>query len=339
MFTSFTKINFTPIMNNYNFENRKSSIPMQKDVFIKQHTFAPSFGSAIPSTEIMNCCDVALLKLSKAKSTEDLITITKDIFYTRLRGILYPTNKNGKLRKKIPDVLRKFRHEITAKTVLLSTSIKSKNDFINLINDVCSEAEISSKGMLGCQKDEIIKRINTVKDTTNMWVELESWTEKPSIPIATFLNRIKKLMDCSGTTSTKIEGKDLLKGKRVRNPLKIYYMFSQPILNAQKYGEGKPFKVKIKKGQKPGLYYFYVINEHTRPIPDDEIDKILKGRGYRARNTKNIQGTGQGFSDVIKLLKFYYKDELLQTIHKGKSEGVSVRIPFRIDEKKNEISI
>ncbi len=130
-----------------------------------------------------------------------------------------------------------------------------------------------------------------------------------------------------------LEGLELLKGKQIENPLQFYTYVSQPLGNAVKYGNNKPFKIKIEELWQEGkkVYYASFINPDTKPIPDDEIDKISGGWGYRGKNATeaHVVGIGKGFTNIVKILQENgYERDIPNLIEKGREKGVNVRIPL-----------
>lgn len=134
-----------------------------------------------------------------------------------------------------------------------------------------------------------------------------------------------------------IIGLELLKGKILKNPDLFHFLMSQPLLNAIKYGDGKPFKIAIQEVEKDGkkLYYMLFINPDTTPIPDKEIVEILKGLGYRGKDVleKGVKGSGFGIRRMIKELRWNgYEQDIENLIERGREakgeKGVCVRVPI-----------
>lgn len=247
--------------------------------------------------------------------------------------------------------LNKLLSEQKTKIKSASKAIKKSLEFLRIPQKFStffeklkhkSPPDIPPQKLLSYQKKQIKSAIKAVKKCCQNWSILEKWASNPdeSIPMKNFLKVLKKtLIRAEIGNNAKFQGLDVFRGPlfdcdgpKVQNPFQLYNLISQPILNADKYGDGKPFSVifnKIGNGRKAS-YYLSVTNPETAVIPDEEIDIILEGTGHRAEKTKEeVKGTGFGFKEMIRILRENgYEKDIPNLIEKGREKGVCVNIPL-----------
>lgn len=327
-------INFKPITPNYNKGNIKSN-SLKEDAFVKQKNINPSFGgSIIPKEKIFKCCDKFIADIDKIEDAPTLME-SSNKFIDKIQEIL--DNSSPNISDESLDFLRFFRHGLInnfceTKGRVLSIHYKD-NAICKLYPETTCMTDIE---YLTYQKQELRKAvIDVIKERIDEGIhsEIQSKNNKKIVQANTVFDKLlnhKKRME---EIEFRITGRELLEGKKVKNPVDFYWFLQQPFLNAAKYSEGKSFKIVIEKIVKEGneRYYASFINPETKVIPDTEINKILKGNGYRASNAieSGIRGTGFGFISMIGTLKRNgYKQDIPNLIEKGREKGVCVRIPL-----------
>lgn len=271
---------------------------------LQKQKFDLSFG-AIPEKQIYKLCD-DLLEITKNTPNFNRISIVFDFYNTNFKPILYkPLGFNsfdGEER-----IIKTFRHG-------LDNMIQGK------------ERELKTK------ENGIQELVHEIKKFTKLYKDIEEWDIKNEIiPFQKVFEKLTQTSQSMKSQEISWIGKELLDDKKVQNPTQLYTLFEQPLLNAVKYSEEKPFEIVIEESLKNGkkIYYAKFINPETRPIPDDEIDKIIKGTGHRAAGTKEISGSGFGFQEIIRILKENgFEDDISNLIQKGREKGVCVRIPL-----------
>lgn len=287
------------------YTNERLENPLKKDIF--QLNTKPSFGSnptsIIPADEVFALCDDALKKI-EGNVNEEVIDKSIVELVERMKELI--CQKKPERSEVEKNVFSDFRHEIMNKMQLV----------------------LSSKGMDPVNqpqnKDKLIERINDIKVSTKVWGMLYEDGLRLS-DVLGYLRRLNKDYPIIWEKS------ELIYGKSTTDHLQLYSLLSQPLLNAIKYGEGKPVNVVIEEVEKGGKNRLFAsfINPETTPIPDVEIDKILAGRGHRAETTKDIYGTGFGFQEMIRILRETgHESDIPNLIERGREKGVCVRVPI-----------
>lgn len=286
---------------NVKFENN-----LTKDTF--QMSRNPSFGnnltSLIPKDEIFALCDKALKKIEGDVDEE---AIYKNIveLVDRVKELMYQEMPERSQIER--NVFSSFRHEIT--------------NYLQVVR--CIEALDPAENPQ--EKIKLVAGINDIKASAQLWrVLCEDGLKLTDFLYA--LKRLNKNYPIDWQDSGLIDGR-----KSITNNLQLYSLLSQPLLNAIKYGEGKPVKVVIEEVEKGGKKRLFasVINPETTPIPEAEIDKILEGRGHRAERTATIYGKGFGFTEMIRILKTTeHESDIPNLIERGREKGVCVRVPI-----------
>lgn len=304
-------------------ENNKIITTMKNDSFELSSKSNPSFG-AISRKEIFACCDKVLKDIEKVTDCDRLKAIADDFFFNKLKkhvdAIGDETSLHEHFHHELVNAYRNSRDIIVDRKIanIANSSIKNGTDY----------------QYLTFQKKEFKKAVDIIKSCTHRWSILERWDKQGvTVPFQDVLDLLKRMPPKSQYKNIQVEGLELLKGKNIENPLQFYTYVSQPLGNAIKYGENKPFKIKIEKVEQDGKNFYYAsfINPDTKPIPNDEIDKITKGDFYRGANAKDsdIDGEGRGFYNIVKILKDNgYESDIPNLIEKGRKQGVHVRIPL-----------
>jgi hypothetical protein len=282
----------------------------------KQQNFNLSF-QAIPQKSLNSLSEDMFINIKKAQ-TEEKITDLYFLFEDKLTQLIKGENRN-------------YIHELNNITMVPSMLVSDTEHIFqkSFYPEVTDEA-----GYLRFQKKTFLTLLDNIKKCTNRWFTLEKWQNPNTIvPFEDVFDLLKKMPQKSQYKNISIEGLELLKDKKIKNPAQFYTYVSQPLGNAIKYGENKPFKIKIEAIVENGKknYYASFINPETKPVSDLEIDKIIKGNSYRALSKKEskIYGTGHGFSNIIEILKENgYQKDIPNLIAKGRQKGVCVRIPL-----------
>lgn len=326
MITAISGLNLKRINPQNNSKTDFKTTPLKSDSFELQQKSNPSFGrSIVPRKAIFACCDRFSARMERTQSVDELRKLS-DRFIERLRKILY----NPKLQKE-PEFERYnyFKHDL----INVFTNEKLY-DLTKVEHDIILEkypevAEMPASKYLATYKQAFRDTVRMIK--SEIEYEKYEYDNSKIVNAKAIFGRLRKhrLKLCPFS----IEGLSLLKGKKVKKPVDLYYLLKQPFLNAQKYGERKPFRIVIEKAEVDGKdrYYALYINPETTPISDADIDKILEGNGYRISNDKitGIEGEGFGFGYIISTLrKKGYERDIPNLIQKGREKGVCVRIPI-----------
>lgn len=321
------------LQKNSNNKPMANTFSIEKDPFVSRvkciDEYKPSFTSKnlLPFSEILTCCDKFLSRMEKVEENSALKVIYKDLII-RIQN-LKPTKKVSKENKILWSI---FKHN------LINTWGASKGHQLSFSKIVTSKEfpetiPMSDTDYIAYQKESLTQLVTDIIKPATINTELLLKKNNKIVYVDTILNWLHKYNKI-GQMNFKIKGKKLLKDKKVKDPLNLYYVLSQPLLNAQKYSEGKPFKVIVEKVLQDDKekYYISFINPDTKPIPDDEIDKILVGDGHRASDAiqSGIKGSGFGFEFMLNTLigQGYRQQDLQSLIEKGRRRGVCVRVPI-----------
>ena len=299
----------------------------------KKNFNTPTFQGIIPQKQIKKLNQKYLKKIHNIHDEIVFFKVAEEYLRKHLLSII--ANK-PEHQKNDSDLLRLFRHELVnnigAKFQLdLNPELKDYAPLYNKNNSYIQHQHKSFRQIL-----------HTVKEMVGMWGKIESWKLQPSKNVS-FSNIIKTLQKAAkfGNSSnsqvsfiSQINSNDLIS----KNAFEQYNILSQIILNSIKYSEGKPVTVKFYKTPKhqalgEEVYTMTVTNHGTKPIKNEDIDKIIDGNGHRTGD-RNVDGTGLGYKEIISILRKHYgntKD--LNLIEKDRQSGVKVTVPFRLYEK------
>jgi hypothetical protein len=285
----------------YNFKSYTKTNFLPQDTFEMHKNSNLSFGSVIPKNKIFKCCDDLLKSVENFSESDDVTLQVNDFYHKKLLKLL---DIKLTVSEKEKERFRSFKH--------------------TLINIVATKINYEGK----VPKSELEYFVNDIKDYT------ESYEDSNKIVQATTIwNKLKKILKSMNSPAVSINNQNLLLDKKIKHPLQFNEFVSQPLLNAIKYSEEKPFKIifeEVSEGDNK-KYYASFINPETKPIPDEEIDEILKGDFYRSSNAKlsGIQGSGFGFWSIINTLRQNgCEHDIPNLIEKGREKGVCVRIPL-----------
>lgn len=326
-------------------------ISLPKDTFEIRQKSNPAFGSVIPENEILGISNQFLKDIKNISDIKKLRETSYKFFYKDLNKILnpdgFPDFEPLNFSKDDLVFFKNFRHElkniITNRALLVDESLSFSRE---IVQEDYPEI-VTDKQYLKHLKKALKGAVIDIKETINTWNLLEDWYKNPEkeVPFKDVLKLIKRIPKNKNLTPSWGE-LEILNDKQVKEPTVLYQLLSQPLLNAIKYGEGKPFQIKIEEVVSDGRkdYYALFINPETKPIPDAEIDKIIEGLGYRASNARKtkIIGSGLGFSELVPIVKkkaksvsfwddkkkAFYNEDLLNLIEKGREKGVCVRVPL-----------
>lgn len=287
--------------------------------------YKPSFGgnASLPFLEIEVLCDKLLAGINPAEDSSALSIVYMN-FTSQLKKIVPQKN----ISPEDEDLWATFWHNLTNALFISKTPVlfQSKRVSSTFYPEITNMSEIQ---FLAFQK-EALKNMATyqIKGAINEVKALQKNNYK-TLKIETLLNWLHRYSK-NLQAEFRFEGRKYINNLRTDKPKDSYYMLTQPILNAKKYGEGKPFRVIIGNTGK-NKYYMSFINPETRPIPDDEIDRIIEGKGYRSSGAlkSEIHGTGFGFEYIkYTLTKNGYSQDIQGLIQKGRDKGVCVRVPI-----------
>lgn len=280
----------------------------QQDSFQSQKS-NPSFTAVIQRKKIFKSCNAFLLGKKDLSDPLEIYDLIMNFYLKEHHGWIEPTKKLSETGNQIAltceHELGNFIMGKVAEIILSRNEAKMENVFIG------------------------------IKNCANKWSILEKWHDNPqkTASVNQVIAMLSKTVKNINQDNITLTGNELLENKNVKNPFQLYNLLSQPLLNAIKYGEDKPFEIAIEEAIKDGkkTYYASFINPENKPIPDNEIDKILEGNHYRASNAKEsqIKGTGFGFSEIIRILQENgYEQDIPNLIEKGRDTGVCVRVPL-----------
>lgn len=300
---------------NVNTENKDPSVICAKlcslpnDTFIKTKKSNVSFGH-IPQDETFKLCSELLENFKNPKKhLDDLLEVFKNTFI----NIAMNKPEDANLIEK-----KAWRHEI-----------------INIINNKgITILTLFDDGLLDTKFDKnmlVNELVDGVRKSTIRWNKTEYNINKTSNVKAVF-DDLKGLAKSLNSPAIEFRNLDMIEEKTLKNPDLAYTILSQPLLNAVKYGEGKPIQIAVETVENGGKssYCLSFTNTETKPISDEEIEKILEGKKYRSKSAKEsgIDGSGEGFSFIIDILKENNFHDITNLIEKGREKGVCVRIPL-----------
>lgn len=288
-----------------------------QDVFQPSKSY-PSFcglaKSIIPKKEIFSLCDSVIASLDSNSPQIDPNSLLT--YFQNQLGKILP-QKQAEAQKAEDQIYRVFRHEMNNLAEVISGKLFIMD--MHLSKGRTTEAENLRK--------EVIAAVDSLKENIKDWTQL--FNDSSLSNILGLLNKVNMSTKVTWKGVEKLDGKKVSKDKY----FDLYSLFSQPILNAIKYGEGMPVRVAIEEGKTASgakQLFASVTNPDTTPIPDAEIDKILQGKGHRADAIKDkIKGTGFGFQEMIRILKENgHESDIPDLIEKGREKGVCVRFPL-----------
>lgn len=299
-----------------------------------------TFGSNIPQDEIHKLSDTFLQKSENITSEISFFQMASEYFKTHLLSLIKGSSKD---KLDSGDLLRLFRHELI-NNVMAAFELNLNPDFKDFVEE--ENAHIEDFSYLKHQKKTFSELVATVKDMANLWSKIENWkfNKQQEVTFAEMLSTLKNAAKYGNSHNAHIEFKNNLDsdGLVTRNAFEQYDVLSQIVLNSLKYSEGKPVTITFTKTpehqiQGDNVFTMIAENHGTKPIKDEDIDKILEGKGHRS-NDRNINGTGVGYTEVVDILKHNYDNaEKFNLIEKGRKDGVRVIVPFKL-EKNNKIA-
>lgn len=282
------------------------------DSFQYKNMSNPSFSAVINRREIFKSCNALSLKEGTLSTPTEIYDSIINFYQKQHQDWIDLTNSSEASQQ----IASACKHEMG-----------------NLVMVKVYETLFSENGVKIESKIKNILR--PIKICANRWAILEKWHDNPQkiIPVNQVIEMLSKTIKNIDQDNIILTGDELLDNKNVKNPFQLYNLLSQPLLNAIKYGEKKPFQIAINEALKDGkkTYYASIINPETKPVPNEEIDKILEGNHYRASNAENskIRGTGFGFTEMIRILKENgYEQDIPNLIEKDRELGVCVRVPL-----------
>lgn len=301
-----------------------------KDTFVhnKQNI---AFTSHLPKKELLQFCDEAIEELNKLTTTEQISELAQKIRLNR--NTLFSSIKENFENKSPKDRedIHNFLHECGNKSSKLNF-IEMHSYYKGRIGQKYNITEQSPDSeYFPFFKQEVEKIIESIKKSVNTRELLEKMETNPNKPVqmSEIMTLLKELSykDSEGYV---VKNEHLLKGKTTKSPKKLYdNVLSQLWLNAKKYKGDEPFVVAIEKDDNNKLYMTF-LNPDTTPLPNSEIDEIIKGNMYRATVTKDkIDGTGLGYKNIIAELKENgLEKDILTLIEKDRERGFKVRVPL-----------
>lgn len=289
--------------------------------------FQPSFGNAIPKEKIFKLGRSYLDIVVDVKNEDSLYDIAKSYFYDEVLSLLSALRSKSNSKH---DITRLFRHELinSASSPFefdFNPSLKNFNE--NLVN--CD----SDRKYLAYQKKSFRKLVTNVNNITSYWTRLENWQKNPKTPVnfSVITEQLKSAVEFSNHQNAPVSIKDYIGDtKESFNAFELYNLLSQVVLNGVKYSSGKPVFVEFSKADTGAAekYIMTVLNKDTKPIPDSDIDKILKGSGYRS-SIVDVDGSGTGYKEIIQILQKHNRmQDIPSLIEKGRKKGVKVTVPF-----------
>lgn len=307
-----------------------------KNINNKNNYQSVSFESNIPKNEIHELSDTFLKKSESIISEVSFYKMADEYFRTHLLNLIKGTPED---RKNPGDLLRLFRHELV-NNVMSKFELNLNPDLKKFIEEEYSH--IKDFSYPKHQKKTFTELVGTVKDMVNLWGRIESWkfNKNKEVTFTEMLSTLQSAAKYGNGRNASIEFKNDLDAEHLvtRNAFEQYDVLSQIILNSLKYSEGKPVTVQFLRSPKhqalgENVYTMIAENHGTKPIKNEDIDKILEGNGHRS-NDRNIQGTGVGYAEIIDILRRNYKDERsLNLIEKDRESGVKVIVPFKLENK------
>lgn len=292
-----------------------------------------SFGSIVRKTKILKAYS-SLIKASEKTNDHNKITeMCYDFFYEKIKNIIVPKLN---LNPKKTEFLGFMKHELLGKIQNRMIWIANKKSAQELeIKHFSKPKILSDEDFVRFKRNEIRQSKKDAEICLNRLKVVERWANKPNlvIPFETFEKVLMSDLETMPKDNVRVIGLELLKGKKVKNPSQLYDLFSQPLHNADKYSENKLFKVIIKKytTKKGDKYYAYFVNPKTKPIPNEEIDKLQGVGDYRTLEAINSGVFGTGFGNVqIKniLKKNNCGKDIKYLFQKNREKGVCVRVPL-----------
>lgn len=296
-----------------------------------------TFCGIIPEKEIFAACTDFTKNYKNIKTEEELYNVASDFYFHKLLPLIRKTD-NRKIMQGKP-FLSWYRHELVNEIMPTVNNVEFMSPAMDSYNKIFIKEKhpniVTDEQYLEFMKNKVASSIETIKEVTTRWQFLEKWADKTDKKVFVFrvLRQLKKTLNKSQINKFKFKGISKILFKRVENPFRFYNINSQLLLNADKYGEGKPVIVEVKKvvKDKKSKYYASYKNLQTKPVPDDQIDEIVKGEGHRSKDAveAGIQGTGTGLQGVITALKEAgYDDYIPQLIKKGLDSGFIIEIPL-----------
>lgn len=304
---------------------------LKQDTFQLQNKSNPSFGAGIPRETIIKYSDGVVKRLKCVSDHDSVVKLADDLRENLLRISATPVNST----EKIGNDFHTFRHELKNQLLALKSMITDPvyRDMAHEIMPQYAEIKTDAE-YFAFKKNMIHEMVDYTKSFTNRWIRHEKWSQNPDqiVPVNSVIKELKEAYKETKHRGITVKGLELLRGMKVKNPAQLYDIYSQILLNAVKYGEGKPIKIVIKESIKDGKksYYAFFINPKTKALPEAEIADFIKGKGARGSNGKDakIEGTGFGISEVVRYLKETGHEKNIETLFEKRTQGVCVRVPL-----------
>lgn len=284
------------------------------DIFELSQKSNPSFSGLIPKRQIYKCCNAVLKQAGEISEHKSLMELSA-VFFSKIETL---ARKEGGYTPENKGTLLDFRHEI--RNYWMYGKGMVHDEFVYKVHkNIPLEKVFSETERFKQQKEELILAAKRLKECAYKWTVLERWHETgEGVPFEKVFGLMARIAPQRGFS---VEGRELLKGKRVQKPLEFYSYVSQLFLNAIKHGDGKPFKVKFEKAVEEGRenYYITVTNSVKEPLTDEKIDKLL--------TTYDKEGAGGGITIIQNTLREngYPTDNIIQ---KGHGNTFSIRLPL-----------
>lgn len=328
-------------MNIYGY-NTLATIQLNKNNNTIQHSNITNFQSDIPHKQIKKL-SAKYLKLANNDHNEtSFFQMAEEYFKKHLLSLIAGTAED---KNDTGDLLHLFRHEL-----INNITAKFELNINPLFKDTLPEIDNGNKkfSYLIHQQKKFKEIIITIKDMVLMWKKIENWKKHPTKPVhfSEIEKTLKKAAKFGNIYNADIQFHSKINSKNLitKNAFEQYNILSQIILNALKYSEGKPVKVEFSKTPEhqalgKNIYTMTVTNNGTKPISNEDIDKILDGTGHRT-NDRNINGTGTGYTEIVAILKKYYSKDAktMNLIEKNRKSGVKVTVPYKLSEYKSSFN-
>ena len=292
----------------------------------------PAFQGIIPQKQIKKLNNEYIKKISNVNNEDSFFSIAGEYFRTHLLSLIAGRPEHNQNDNAL---LRLFRHEL-----INNIGAKFELELNPALKDYITK-DSNENSYISHQHKNFRQILHTVREMVGMWGKIESWKLHPNktIPFPEILKTLKKAAKFGNHNNTNIEFISDINTESLvtRNAFDQYNILSQIILNSIKYSESNPVTVRFSKTEAHNalgkeVYTMTVTNHGTKPIKNEDIEKILDGNGHRTGD-RNIDGTGLGYKEIIAILRKYYGDAKgLDLIEKDRTSGVKVTVPFKLYE-------
>lgn len=291
---------FNPYQNTtkYDFQSRAKINSLQTDTFQLQKKFSPSFGSSIiPKDEIFKLLNEFITnEMNRYNDVEMLQQAAEELLFKELDKLLNKTLKLGNLKVSEDSVILEklnnpaipfsekdrficggFNHEFSQKCLITKTNV----------------CDLSQTNLETVQK-QLEEFIELTRFLTNKWSTIKQLSEKPSqnIPAKDILNMLKEIENTELSQKISLMNLELLGDKKAKNPILLYDYISKFLLDAIRYSERKPIKIKV---EQDSVSFLIPKTEKTESIQDlqtsfPEVANLLWKNGHTNNSmSMNIQ--------------------------------------------------